>query len=136
MLSCKVCGVNSEVGTKLPQEIRQRGLSSAHPSLTIAFLNRVLSPIMLLSLNFVRLEHLLQGDLGPHLLPPLGLLLARVVWIRPLKIDLRAALLLRVRAPIERSWKPVLINFRLLLVHPPNLVVENVARSKLLNGIL
>ena len=111
-------------------------MSSAHPSLTIASLNRVLSPIMLLSLNFVRLEHLLQGDLGPHLLPPLGLLLARVVWIRPLKIDLRAALLLRVRAPIERSWKPVLINFRLLLVHPPNLVVENVARSKLLNGIL
>lgn len=59
--------MNREVGTKLPQEIRQRGLSSARPSLRIASLDRVLSPIMLLSLNFVGLEHLLQGDLGPHL---------------------------------------------------------------------
>ena len=56
-----------EVGTKLPQEIRQRGLPPTGSPLKIASLSRVLSSIKLLSLHFVRLEHLLQGDLGPHL---------------------------------------------------------------------
>jgi hypothetical protein len=56
-----------EVGTKLPQEIGQRGLSPASSTLKIASLNRVLPSINLLRLHFVGHEHLLQGDLGPHL---------------------------------------------------------------------
>ena len=127
-----------EVGTKLAQEIGQRRLSPADSPLKIASLSRVLLFIKLLRLNFVGLEHLLQGDLGPHLGLALRLFLARIVWIRPLRIDLRAALLLRVRAPIERSWEPIFSHFRplLLLFRPPDLIVEDVAGSKLLNGVL
>jgi hypothetical protein len=59
--------MHREVGTKLSQEIGQRGLPSAGSTLQITSLNRVLPSIKLLSLYLVRLEHLLECDLGPHL---------------------------------------------------------------------
>lgn len=59
--------MHREVGTKLAQEIGQRRLSPADSPLKITSLSRVLPFIKLLRLNFVGLEHLLQGDLGPHL---------------------------------------------------------------------